>query len=173
MNNQDNNQNKSDNQDKLDLFPKDHKDHKDHKIICESCDPWEKDVCCAGIKYGCKIIIKPMIYDNMPVVIIIVPEKEHKPFWELSEISVLNMHKVVQEVSNVLINRGQFPNFFTGGNINYAKYGLKGVHAHIHIEARVKEDPAYNTFPTHLNRKMLNPDEIDTLKKEWKLALSL
>ncbi len=141
-------------------------------IICESCDPWAQDPCCVGVLHDCKIIIKPMVYDHMAPIIIIVP-LEHKPIWELNTASIMNLHLAMKDVCNILIQRGQFPNLFTGGNINNAKYGLQGVHAHIHIEPRVKEDPAYNTFPQHTNKRMLSNDEIDVLKQEWKLLLKL
>jgi diadenosine tetraphosphate (Ap4A) HIT family hydrolase len=141
-------------------------------IVCESCAPWDSDHCCIGVLYDCKIIVKSMIYDHIAPVIIIVPN-EHAPMWKLSEASVLNMHRAVAAVSDVFIAQDQFPNFFTGGNINNAKYGLPGVHAHVHIEPRVKDDPAYNTFPAHLNKKMLLEEELNHYKQLWKKYLNL
>ena len=124
-----------------------------NNIVCESCDPWNEDNCCVGLLHNCKIIVKPMVYDHISPVIIVVP-LEHSPIWRLSPEAVLDMHKATNAVSEVFLNKGQFPNFFTGGNINNAKYGIDGVHAHVHIEPRVKEDPQYNTFPQHNNKKL-------------------
>lgn len=143
-----------------------------NRVVCESCDSWESDHCCIGVLHDCKIIVKPMVYDHIAPVIIVVPN-EHAPLWKLSEVSVLNMHKATAAVADVFIAQNQFPNFFTGGNINNAKYGLAGVHAHVHIEPRVKEDPAYNTFPAHQNKKMLSPEELNHYKQLWKTYLKL
>jgi diadenosine tetraphosphate (Ap4A) HIT family hydrolase len=141
-------------------------------IICESCEPPSKDECCVGVLHNCKIVIKPMVYAYIVPVIIVVPF-EHRPVWKLSPESNNNMHKVVGLVSDVFTNKGLFVNFFTGGNINNAKYGLDGVHAHVHIEPRSIEDPAYNTFPAHLEKRMLTKAEIRDYVHEWRKLLNI
>ncbi len=113
-----------------------------------------------------------MVYDYISPVIIVVP-LEHQPIWQLSEKTALNLNKAVRQVAEVFIRQGKFPNFFTGGNINNAKYGLSGVHAHVHIEPREMGDPSYPTFPAHANKRMLTKSELDAVKQEWKILLNL
>lgn len=141
-------------------------------IVCESCDPWSTDECCVGLLNNCKVIVKPMVYDYIEPVIIVVPI-EHAPLWQLSSQALLDMHKTVSQVSAVFVSQGKFPNFFTGGNINNAKYGLPGVHAHVHVEPRETEDPAYNTFPAHVNKRFLSGEEIEAYKAKWKVLLGM
>lgn len=148
-------------------------DASEPKIVCESCDPPEKDHCCIGVLNHCKVVVKPMVYDHMPIVIIVTP-LEHNPYWKLSPEAASNLHKTASTVASIFYDKFDlFPNFFTGGNINNAKYGLPGVHAHIHIEARSRSDPDYNTFPTHKNKRMLTKDEIESFKAEWRTYLNL
>lgn len=138
-------------------------------VLCESCESADKDTCCIGIYNNCKIIIKPMVYDYIEPIIIIVPMREHAPIWELSPEAIIELNKTTSLVAKIFIDKfDMFPNFFTGGNINNAKYGLQGVHAHIHIEPRVKGDPDYNTFPGHKNKRFLSEEEINRYKQQWK-----
>jgi diadenosine tetraphosphate (Ap4A) HIT family hydrolase len=109
----------------------------------------------------------------MPFVIIVV-SPEHKPIWQLSSDISDKMTKSVNTVSTVIHNKyNLFPNYFTGGNIANGKYGLLGVHAHVHIEPRNINDPEYNTFPGHRNKKFHTDEELSALKLQWKLYLNI
>lgn len=143
-------------------------------VICESCTHWKDDNCCIGVYNNCKVIVKPMNYDYMPFVIIVVPMHQHCPLWELEEGARKDLDDTVSKVAKIMVRSFDdlFPNFFTGGNINNSKYGLRGVHAHVHIEARKKGDPDYNTFPGHKNKHMLTDEELTDLKDIWKKHLN-
>jgi diadenosine tetraphosphate (Ap4A) HIT family hydrolase len=143
-------------------------------IHCEACTPVENDKCCVGVLHNCKIVVKPSVYDYISPTIIVSPLYEHKPYWELSSSAVLDMHAASSAVAQVFLKKlGLFPNFFVGGNINNAKYGLQGVHAHVHIEPRTRDDPNYMTVPAHQNRRNLSDEEIEKLKAQWKQYLGL
>jgi diadenosine tetraphosphate (Ap4A) HIT family hydrolase len=49
---------------------------------------------------------------------------------------------------------------FIGGNVAYSRFGYCGVHAHVHVEPREQEDPAWQTFSAHQNRRNLTEAEI-------------
>ena len=141
-------------------------------VKCESCESFLTDKACVGLYRNCKVIIKPMNYDYMPIVIVVVPMHRHCPIWQLSDKEHNDLNVIVSTIATIMYDElDMFPNFFTGGNINNGKYGLKGVHAHVHIEARIKSDPEYNTFPGHKNKKLLTQSEIDEHIKSWKLYL--
>jgi diadenosine tetraphosphate (Ap4A) HIT family hydrolase len=113
-------------------------------------------------------------YDYIPFIIIVSPTHEHNPLWKLNPQTQEDLQSAVSAVADIIFTEFQlFPNFFTGGNIANAKYGVTGVHAHVHIEPRTAEDPEYNTFPGHRNKRMLSEAELAELKAKWQALLKL
>jgi len=138
---------------------------------CESCAVPAADRCCIGVYRNCKVIVKPVIYSHIAPVIIVAP-CEHAPIWRLSPTAHADLQAVLALVAEAFVRDGKFPNFFTGGNIANAAWGLDGVHAHVHVEPRVADDPAYGTFPAHAGKRALTAAEIETYKDEWRIRLS-